>query len=91
MTAYQTVPLPVEARQWDGTVSSYNALREWLGAERLTHRTFHTRWELLVHRDHGTAILAPYDWIITYPDGTLSVCDRAAFATRYVLGGAGTP
>ena len=95
MSHFRTKPVVVEAHQWYGTISSYDALNHWAGQEQTDkiHDVWRDRVEqgrgeeyftkLVVHGPDCDLKASSGDWIVRHATGDLAVYNADYFATHY--------
>ena len=91
MPKYMTLPVEVEARQFDGSRDSFEVIADWLNAEGDVRKVKYAKGETGYHPsqmwwrawyDHDEAT-SSWDWIIKNADGEFSVCKAEEFARMY--------
>ena len=85
----------IEAFQWDGTITSYDAIRRWAGQEQTdkANDVWRDRVQqgvgedyfraLVIHTPEGDMRARRYDWIIRGVQGEFYPCKPDIFAATY--------
>lgn len=61
-------PIPVEMRQWDGTVHCAQSLARWSHGRVQVDRGG-DETHLIVHTQHGKSVCVEGDWVVKGPAG----------------------
>ena len=84
MTLYTTNPLVVEAMQFSGMFSNYDAICDWAGIDFPANTDPDSEVsELYIDTIFGRIELSINDWIIKGLDGEFSACKADNFKIQY--------
>lgn len=87
MPAYDTKPLQVEARQWDGTAAAANALVAWVQAGGMLAyydtSQFPDALYVVINTLNGPLYASPQDWLVCGVNGEFSIYKPDVFAASF--------
>lgn len=82
-TRYVSIPVEIDARQWDGTRESARTIIDWAGADADIRWTNETPQRLVVRTLEGEMKANPTDWIIRGTEGEYYPCKDSVFRRKY--------
>lgn len=87
MPAYTTKPIPVEARQWDGTAADANTLVTWVQAGGMLAYYDTSQYPdalyVVINTLNGPLHASPLDWLVCGASGEFSVYKPDVFAASF--------
>lgn len=82
-TPYVSIPVEINAKQWDGTRESARKIIDWAGEDADIRWTNETPQRLIVRTLEGEMKANPTDWIIRGTEGEHYPCKDTVFQRKY--------
>lgn len=82
-TRYVSIPIEIEAKQWDGTLDGGRPIIDWAGADADIRWTNEDPQRLIIRTLEGEMKASPTDWIIKGTEGEFYPCKDTVFRRKY--------